>query len=109
MTVLRSILIHKAPISDRRLSMASRVLAAIAGGYALTSLIILALSYLLPLFGMAQAGAVHAVTVISFLIYAVIIMAVFHTRTAARAWLGLAAAALPCGLIIGVAFLVGGQ
>jgi hypothetical protein len=78
-----------------RLSVASRILAAFVGGYALTSLLSIAFALLLALFGMNKAEAVLATTIASFLIYAVIVMAVIHARTAARAWLGLGLVALP--------------
>ena len=82
------------------LSLVSRVLAAIIGGYLLTSLITLALSLGLPLVGVSRAEAVMASTIISFLIYAAIILAVFHARRAARAWTWLVLAAVPPATIV---------
>ena len=84
------------PIGDRyRWPVVSRALAATLGGYALTSLLPLALSLLLPMAGGSQAEAVLATTVSSFIAYAAIIMAVFHACGAARAWLWLVVAAVP--------------
>ena len=83
-----------------RWSIASRALAAIVGGYALTSLAILALSLTLPWFGMSRAEAVLASTLASFLIYTAIIMAVFHAQSVARAWAWQFGAAVPLGLIV---------
>lgn len=83
-----------------RWSVASRALAAIVGGYALTSLLTIALSELLPRWGMEQAQVVLLSAVMSFLVFAAIIMAVFHTRTASRAWLWLTAASVTLGIII---------
>lgn len=97
--------VRRFAVPEHRLSVAARILAAVAGGYALTSLITLALSHLLPRAGVLQAEAVLASTMVSFLIYAVIVMAVFHARTAWRAWLGLIVGAIPCGLAIGLSML----
>lgn len=83
-----------------RWSVASRALAAIAGGYALTSLIVLLLSLALPWVGVSQAEAVLASTILSFLIYTAIIMAVFHARSAGRAWALLIGAGVPLGLVV---------
>ena len=94
--------------AKQRWSVTSRTLAAIVGGYALTSLITVALSLALPWLGMNQAEAVLASTIVSFLIYAAIIMGVFQARTALRAWLGLGLMAIPCVLVIGLAKLTGG-
>ncbi len=83
------------------LPLGSRILAAVIGGYALTALVTLALSLALPWVGVGQAESVLASTIASFLIYAVVIMGVFHARSALRAWTGLLLLAIPCGLIIG--------
>lgn len=90
----------EAGAARRRWSIAARVLAASVGGYALTSLLNLALPLALASFGVNQAQALLATTTASFLIYAAIIMAVFHARSAARAWAWLAASALPLGLVV---------
>jgi hypothetical protein len=84
----------------RRWSIASRALAAGVGGYALTSLFTLALPLALAFLGVNQAQALLAATIASFLLYAAIIMAVFHARNAARAWAWLIAIALPLGLVV---------
>ncbi|SER25384.1 hypothetical protein [Sphingobium sp. YR768] len=78
----------------------SRILAAVVGGYALTSLLTLLATYALPLLGVPMAQALHATTMASFLAYAAIIMAVFHAASATRAWTGLMAAAVPTGMIL---------
>ncbi len=74
----------------------SRVVAAVAGGYAVVTLTQLALMVVLPvkaykalLFSM-QTG---------WLYYTGVIIWCFAARTAKRAWLGLALAALPLALI----------
>ena len=85
-----------------RWSVASRVLAAIVGGYAVTSLLNFAVPLLLPLFGLSQAQGLMAMTMMSFLVYAAIVMAVFHARSAAWAWLWLAVSAIPLGIIVAI-------
>ena len=95
----------KLSIPAWRLSVASRVLAASVGGYVLVNLAGMALGYLLPvehykalLFGMQ----------ISFVFYTVAIIWVFAVRTATKAWLGLAAAALPLAVIDSYFYFWGG-
>ena len=92
-------LLH-APKAAYRWSVASRALAAIVGGYVLTSLIVLVLSLALPWIGVSQAEAVLASTIGSFLVWVAIIMAVFHARSATRAWIWLVGAALPMGILV---------
>ena len=70
-----------------RLGVASRVLAGAIGGYALMSaltvLLALPLSWWWP---MSRGQAVLVTTYISFLAYVPVLLWVFHTRSAARAW-----------------------
>jgi hypothetical protein len=69
------------------LSVASRALAAIAGGYGLIWVATPALTLLLPrIMDITLFDSVLAVTMSSFLVWAVIAMAVFHARSARRAW-----------------------
>jgi len=70
--------------SRYRLSVASRVLAAIVGGYALTAAIKLLLILLAPVepAGMFALLPIHA-------IHIMILMWAFHTRSTTRAWLWL--------------------
>lgn len=93
---------------SRRLSLASRIIAAIVGGYAVTALAMLALSLALPFIGAGRAEAVFATTMVSFLMYAAIIMAVFHAHSALQAWFGILAAAVVCGALIGASKAFGG-
>ncbi len=83
-----------------RLSVLSRVVAGTLGAYALTSLVTVALSLLLAAAGMNRVEAVIAATLASFAIFATVAMAVFHARTALRAWGWLVAVALPAGLVV---------
>jgi uncharacterized membrane protein len=84
----------------RRWSMTSRVLAGTLGTYGLTSLATAALALLLARSGMAQVEAVYAATLGSFLLFTVIVMAVFNARSMVRAWLWLFAFAVPLALAL---------
>lgn len=66
-----------------RLSVASRVLAAAVGGYALTSALAILMALLLPT---GRAQAVMLASDIGFLVYVSILLWAFHTPTAKRAW-----------------------
>lgn len=79
-----------------RLGVASRSVAAIAGGYVLAALLTMLLSVSLP---MARAEAVMTATLLSFAIYTCAVMWVFATRSALRAWLGLA---IPAAVIAAI-------
>ncbi|GLC93106.1 hypothetical protein Tamer19_25140 [Cupriavidus sp. TA19] len=85
------------PIGWRyRAGVASRAVAAIAGGYALAALSTAALAVSLPL---PRPEAVTAATLLSFAVYAAAAVWVFAVRNAWRAWAGLA---LPAGLLWGL-------
>lgn len=92
--------LHAALMASPRCALGSRVLAAVVGGYAFTSLLATAVCLLLPLLGVPRAQGVLAVTMASFLIYVAVILAVFHARSAARAWRGLLLGAVPLGLVL---------
>ncbi|MGY2490647.1 DUF3649 domain-containing protein [Cupriavidus sp. CP313] len=79
-----------------RAGVASRAVAAIAGGYALAALTTAALSVWLP---MARPDAVTTATLLSFAVYAAAAVWVFAVRSAWRAWAGLA---LPAALLSGL-------
>lgn len=74
---------------DYRLSVAARALAAVVGGYIVTSQVIAVLALLLPL---PPSEAALAATLLSFAIYAAIVLAVFAIRSIARVWIGMFAA-----------------
>jgi len=80
-----------------RLSVASRVLAAILGGYMLSALTAFALAAFLPL---SRSEASMTATLLSFLIYACAVIWVFTTRTAWRAWAGIIAPSLVLGGLV---------
>ncbi|MGF7151254.1 hypothetical protein FHS96_004917 [Sphingomonas zeicaulis] len=87
------------------LSMAAR-LAAVPGGYALVSLVCACLARLLP------AERVEAVTVsmlLSFLLYALILLGVFAARSVAKLWLWMASAAALAGAVLLASLWGGGR
>jgi len=90
------------PTPDMRLSILSRVLAAVFGGYLLAALGAVLMARGLPI---VQTEATGAATLFSFVSYTGAVMWVFAARTAARAWLGLAA---PTALILALLLLIDG-
>ncbi|AUW57579.1 hypothetical protein C1T17_05170 [Sphingobium sp. SCG-1] len=81
-----------------RWSAASRTLAGTLGAYAFTSLATVTLSLLLARLGMNRVEAVTAATLASFIIFAVVAMAAFHTRNPDRAWGWLLGLSLPLAI-----------
>jgi hypothetical protein len=77
-----------------RLSVGSRVLAAIAGGYAFASGLTVALA--LGFRHLPKEEVINLATLPSFLVWAGAVVWVFSARTAWRAWAGVAA---PCVLV----------
>ncbi|HWU98500.1 MAG TPA: DUF3649 domain-containing protein [Oxalicibacterium sp.] len=69
-----------------RLSVFSRAVAAIGGGYVVAALSTALLASLLP---MAPADAVMSATMLSFAVYTCAVIWVFAARTAWHAWIGL--------------------
>lgn len=85
-----------------RLGVASRAVAAILGGYAVSALAAAALAVALP--GPRVESTLTGMLA-SFVVYAIAVMWVFAARTAWRAWLGLIAAAALPGMLLLVHFL----
>ncbi|ABR91018.1 Uncharacterized conserved protein [Janthinobacterium sp. Marseille] len=81
-----------------RLGVASRAVAAILGGYAVTALATALLAVILP---MVRIDAVLTATLLSFTVYTCAVLWVFAARNAFRAWIGivLPAAILGLGLL----------
>ncbi|MGP1717614.1 MAG: hypothetical protein ACTS9Y_10595 [Methylophilus sp.] len=79
-----------------RLMVASRILAAIIGGYALTSALSVLLALLLPV---SRSEATLAATMLSFVLYAAVVLWVFAARSVMHIWLWLIGAALPSWLL----------
>lgn len=69
-----------------RWAVASRVLAAVVGGYVLTSTATVLLALIWPL---PQAEAVAAATILSFTLYTGVILWVFAVKRLRILWLGL--------------------
>lgn len=82
-----------------RWSVAARILAGTLGAYGVTSLGTVTLSLMLAALGMARGEATTAATLSSFLLFAIIAMAVFHADSPARAWRSLIMAAVPLALL----------
>jgi len=82
---------RKGEVSIRwRLAVASRVLAAVIGGYLLAALASVCLAYFLPLlFQSSRAEAAVLSMTLSFLVYLPAVLWCFACRTPWRAWLGL--------------------
>lgn len=72
--------------SKTGLRILSRSVAAIIGGYVLSTLLATFISYLLP---MPTVDSVLLSLQLSFLFYSMIIIWVFSVKTASKAWLGL--------------------
>lgn len=84
-------------LNGPRWSIFSRVMAAIFGGYLFTSIVIALLAILLP---GSRAEAVLAAMLLSFLIYAGVVMWVFACRTASHAWTGILLSSLVMGSLL---------
>ncbi|AQT07734.1 uncharacterized protein DUF3649 [Pseudomonas protegens] len=86
-----------------RLAVASRVFAAVLGGYLLAALGSVCLTLLLPL---PRADAVVSGMMTSFLSYLVAVLWCFACRSAWQAWLGLLLPSLVLALVAGSAYWV---
>lgn len=89
-------------LMNYRLGVASRALAAVGGGYAVSALAVAALALCLP---GREVDRVVSATLTGLLVYPCAVMWCFATRSAARAWLGLIVASLLLGAVI----LLGGR
>ena len=69
-----------------RWHVASRILAAVAGGYAVSNVAAVGLAQVLPL---PRADAVMAGVLSTYLVYAAAVVWCFGARTVRQAWLGL--------------------
>ena len=85
--------------------LVARLLAAVAGGYAVANLAVIAVGMGLP---MARVDAVHTGFLLGFGLHAAAVVWAFAAASARRAWLGLAVAAVACLVVIGIAHLAGG-
>jgi hypothetical protein len=80
-----------------RLSVLSRTVAAVFGGYVVATVASGALAGVLPL---PRAEATLTMLMASFAVYTVAIVWVFAARSATTAWLGLLIPGLVCALIL---------
>ena len=83
-----------AMMKSAHMMLFSRVLAAIFGGYALTSGVAVLLSAVLPL---SRAEAVLTATLSAFVVYTCAVIWVFAVQDLRRAWLGMLLPAILCG------------
>ncbi|MFL1528362.1 DUF3649 domain-containing protein [Pseudomonas sp. O230] len=91
------------PVSYR-LAVASRVLAAVAGGYIVAALASVSLTLWVP---MARADAVVTGMMTSFLAYLCAVIWCFACRSAWQAWLGLIVPSLVLAAVSGLAYWMG--
>lgn len=84
-----------------RWSVASRVAAALVGGYGFTWLFTATLGLLLhQTVRMPKVDAVLVATMTGFVAYPALVVAIFTARSAARVWAGLIAAAAITALVL---------
>ncbi|SDV04189.1 DUF3649 domain-containing protein [Pseudomonas mucidolens] len=84
-----------------RLAVASRVLAAVVGGYLLASLASVCMSLWLPL---SRADAVISGMLSSFVFYLLAVIWCFACRTATRAWFGVLVPSAVLATLAGLAY-----
>ena len=80
--------------------VAARTIAAIGGGYMLTSIARALIAIALPL---PRADAVTIATLLSFVVYTCVILWVFATTSALRAWIGVVAVSAVLGGVLWIA------
>lgn len=80
--------------------VAARAVAAIGGGYVLTAIASALIAVALPL---PRADAVTLATLLSFVVYTCVILWVFATTSALRAWIGVLAASGVLGALLWMA------
>jgi len=85
------------PPHNRRVSLISRIAAITVGAYVVVWLITATISLALP---GPPADAARTAMMASFFIWAVVVMAVFHARSATRAWAWLLGTIIPLGLVV---------
>lgn len=69
-----------------RRDVAARIVAAVAGGYAVSNVAAIGLAHVLPL---PRSDAVMAGILTTFLFYGAVVVWCFATRTVRQAWLGI--------------------
>ncbi|PIB94603.1 hypothetical protein CSW62_08345 [Caulobacter sp. FWC2] len=89
-----------------RLDIAARAVAAIPGGYLVTSLVVGLLARGLP---MAPSEAATTATLASFAIYAVIILLAFSARRTLTVWAWMTSAVMVLGAVLWLSIHLGGR
>lgn len=90
---------RRRPVS--RWSVAARCVAAAVGGYALTYLVTAAIAVaMMAASPDDRSDAVLLSSEVSFIVWAVAIMACFYARTALRAWIGLVLAGVLPAIVV---------
>ncbi|MET0356067.1 MAG: DUF3649 domain-containing protein [Cellvibrio sp.] len=90
-----------------RWQVAIRIFLAVAGGYLVTNLLIILLSYVLPL---SKSDAVVTASLMSFAIFSSWVVWVFSVKNLRQIWWGLLVSAVSLeALILAIEFLGGGQ
>ena len=88
-------------IQQQAFDITLRVFAAIIGGYVLSNLLAVLLSYLLPmLFARSPADGVMIAILSSYLIYALIVMWVFYGKTLLQVWRTLTITFVTCAFLV---------
>ena len=82
--------------SSAPVSVCSRIVAAVFGGYALAAVTSIGLAGILP---MQRGDAVMTALLLNFLFYCLAVLWVFATRSALRAWIGIGAWTAVFGLV----------
>lgn len=88
-----------------RLGIASRALAAVAGGYLLSALVATVSALYLPT---TRVEATLSGMLVSFVVYTCAVMWAFAARTAGRAWAGIAAPCAPLGAVLALHYFARG-
>lgn len=80
-----------------RIAVASRSLAAVAGGYLLANLFVLAFRRVVP---MEARDASQLALMLSFIVFALVSVGVFAARDSYRAWAGVLIPVALCGALV---------
>lgn len=91
------------PQQQRALARAMRLLGAIGGGYALSSLTVAASGVILARWGMARSEAVVLASMLGFVLYLMLLLWACCVRSLARLWLILAGGMAIMAAIVQVA------
>lgn len=96
---MEAVLTRPGERAGARWSAAARVLAGTLGAYGLASLATVALALVLAALGFDRVEAVYTAQLLSFALFALIAIAVFHARNIVWTWVCLVGAAVPLALL----------